>query len=69
MGGMHSPRRDLTIGDVGGGPSLANLIESQNNRSEGMPPSTATILENPLLGGGKKRILLENSKLNNNADA
>ena len=53
MCGMHSSRRDLTIGEVGSGPSLANLIESQTNRSEDRSPSTDTILENPLLGGGK----------------
>ena len=50
---MNSPRRDLAIGGVGGGPSLFNFIENQVNRFEDRSPRTGILLENPLLGGGK----------------
>ena len=50
---MNSPRRDLAIGGVGGGPSLLNFIESTLKRLQQRSPRTGILLENPLLGGGK----------------
>ena len=46
---MDSPRRDLTIGRVGGGPSLLNLIENQKKRFEDRSPRSGHSIREPYL--------------------
>ena len=61
---MDSPRRDLAIGGVGGGPSLLNSIENQRNRLEERSPRRGHSIREPSLRWREKGVSPRTERVN-----